>query len=309
MEFTKYPSLENAYREKYVDACRNLGIREWVATEKLDGSNFMMASDGHDLMVASRNQVISLSPEGIYDFQGCTGVVNRYAAEVIQLAKMLDTTVYVYGELYGRGIQRRINYGDKEFAVFDVMLHDGKFLPWDEMGIMCSIAGLPVVPELRRGSLDALLSLSPEFTSHVCSDPAEGFTIKPTSSQARLPTGSRPVIKSKSQAFSEIKPKRSKQPTTLGAVETQALEDFTGYLTENRLHNVLSKETAIKQSDFGRITGLLIQDALTEFTRDAYPIHKDTWKVINKPVGAEASKVIRAQWLNILDSFTNEELT
>jgi Rnl2 family RNA ligase len=306
MEFAKYPSLENAYREKYVNACRNLGIREWVATEKLDGSNFMMASDGHDLMVASRNQVIPLSPEGIYEFQGCTLVVNRYASDVIQLAKHIGATVYVYGELYGQGIQRRINYGDKDFAAFDIMTEDGTFLPWDEMATLCAAFELPIVPELRRGSIENLLTMSPEFNSYLSSDRAEGFTIKPVSSQARLPTGSRPVIKSKSQAFSEIKPKRSKQPTTLGAVEAQALEDFTGYLTENRLHNVLSKETAIKQSDFGRITGLLIQDALTEFTRDAYLIDKDTWKVIKKPVGAEASKVIRAQWLNILDSFTNE---
>lgn len=37
MEFVKYHSLENSYREKFVNACKELGIKKWVALKKIDG--------------------------------------------------------------------------------------------------------------------------------------------------------------------------------------------------------------------------------------------------------------------------------
>lgn len=304
MEFKKYSSLDNAYRQKFIDHCHELGINQWVALEKVHGSNFSFITDGYDVTPAKRTSTIGINPEnGRYEFYGCHDVVTKYMNSVRQIADIVQGPVVVYGELYGQGIQKEIDYGSKDFIAFDIMLEDGTFIPHDAVVDLCSRVGIPVVPELGRGSLEEMLSISPEINSIVApgEQTAEGLVIKPLDVDARLGNGSRAIIKNKSKAFSEKKDRTPKKPFKLPDSVKPLFDDFCQYLNENRLNNVLSKIGKVTQKDFGMVTGSLIQDAKDEFERDEYEIAKDDWKLIAKSVGKEASNVVRSQWLNILD--------
>ena len=41
LDFTKFPSLENTYRQKEIDKIQSMTIKDkWVVTEKVHGANF-----------------------------------------------------------------------------------------------------------------------------------------------------------------------------------------------------------------------------------------------------------------------------
>lgn len=309
MEFKKYSSLENAHREKFTDACRNLGIKEWVATVKVHGANFgFICDETCEITPFKRTSTIGKNPDtGAYDFYGCNNVVEEYTQKVKELANLVGGPVQVYGELYGQGVQKEINYGEKDFIMFEVLTKKG-WLKWDEIVQLGKQTSIPTVPELARGSLEEMLSLSTDFACPLSptSDKAEGYVVKPLYDvDTTLTTGSRPIIKNKSKAFSEKKQKVPKKPFKLPEHIKPIMEEFNCYLTENRLNNVLSKmdATSVTHKDFGKVLGAFVQDAKSEFERDEYEISKDDWKLMAKSVNKEAGNVVRGQWLNILDQY------
>ena len=301
MEFVRYSSIENTYRDKAIDACHQLAIKDWVALEKVDGANFsFIVNEDNNLTVASRNGLIEQSPDGFYDFFGCTDVVNKYAEKMKKLSAFIGKPIRVYGELYGSGIQKRIPYGDKDFIIFDIQCTDGTYLPWKLLNIVCREFNLPVVKQLAYGTLNEMLQVSPEFTSVLCDALAEGLVIKPADSNLLLSTGSRPILKHKSKAFSETKSKVSKPSVELDTETSKTLEILLSFITTNRLHNVLSKFGEVTQRDFGKVLGLLIQDALEDFHKDFNPMSKEDWQTTKRMVNNHAAAVVRQEWSNII---------
>lgn len=306
--FRKYNSIENSYRNKFVDYCKNLGDIEWVALEKVHGANFGFIVSGGEVTPFKRTSTIGKNPyTGEYDFYGCGSVVERYENLVKNLELAFDQPVQIYGELYGDGIQKEVKYGDKDFIVFDIYLMDDEvFVDWDTVADTCFDYSIPCVPEIARGSIETLLTISSEFNSIVASNnghssKAEGLVIKQLKNEAFLPNGSRAIIKNKSESFSEKKQKTPKKPNNDIPDNLKPLyKDFSQYLNSNRLNNVLSKVGGITQKDFGKIQGMLVQDAKEEFERDEYKIPKDDWKAISKVIGKSAGHVVRKDWLNIL---------
>ena len=303
MEFEKYPSVENSYRERFVNACHDLGIAEWVAMEKLDGANMSFLVDGElQVQVASRNQILTKSPEGFYDFYGCTEVVEELLDKVSGVAMLSGGPIRIYGEFFGTGVQKRVKYGAKRFVAFDIQIESGEFLPWDNVRYLCDTWGIDTAPELARGTLQQMLDISPEFTSLLCEDAAEGFVIKPLNDSHILHNGSRAILKQKSAKFDE-KGKVAKAPPEPLPLEAEKLYmKFSVYLTENRLYNTLSKLGNVTAKDFGKVLGLLIQDAREGFEKECGEIDKDNWKLVQKSLGKLAGEVVRQDWLNIIDN-------
>jgi len=54
--------------------------------------------------------------------------------------------------------------------------------------------------------------------------------------------------------------------------------------------------------EFGKVQGLLIQDAKQDFENDLYSISDEDWKAIRKVINREVSAIIRPHWLNIIDN-------
>jgi Rnl2 family RNA ligase len=309
MEFKKFNSVENAYRQKFVNACEELGVKDWVALEKVHGSNFGFIIENGVVTPFKRSSIIGMNPEtGAYDFYGCNPVVETYGGLVKNLELVFDQPVQIYGELYGEGVQKEVQYGPKDFIAFDILLlNDNTFVDWDTVVEVCSDYSIPTVLEIARGSLSELLEISPEFESFVAKrngfdSKSEGLVIKQLKDEVFLKTGSRAIIKSKSKSFSEKKQKAPKKPYKMPENLKPVYEDFYQYLNENRLNNVLSKVGTVTQKDFGKIQGMLVRDAKEEFERDEYEIHKDDWKSLAKTIGKDAAEVVRKDWLNILDS-------
>jgi Rnl2 family RNA ligase len=305
MDFTRYNSLENTYRQKAIDSCHTLGIPEWVALEKIHGSNFSFVCDGASVLPAKRSGIIPVSESGVYDFYGCSLVVEEYSDKVMELSYFMGGPIQVFGELFGNGVQQGINYGEKNFVAFDILLDTGAFIDWPTVKTLCALFDIPTAPEVGRGTLSELLSISPEFTSKLCEDAAEGFVIKPLWVDAKMGNDSRAILKQKSVAFSEKKQSSPKQPHVMSETIKPIFEDFLAYINDNRLNNILSKTSdVITQKDFGKIMGMLVQDAKDEFVRDEYEINKSDWKEMSKPIMKEASAVVRKDWLNILDTYS-----
>jgi len=308
IKFQKYNSIENSYRQLFVDKCDQLGCKSWVVTEKVHGANFSFITDGVSVRPASRNGILGSDEEGNYNFYGCSPVVKRYASSIKYMYQEEfnnSSLVQVYGELCGQGIQKNVNYGEKDFVVFDIKV-DGVFLDWDLVVSVCNHSGLMHAPEIARGSLSDMLEVTPEFLSIVAawSDgvcKAEGVVIKPIDGSIMMGEV-RPILKNKSKDFSEKSEKTPKKPTKISEDQEGILSSFLGFVNTNRIRSVLSKTGVPSVKEFGKVQGLLIQDAKQDFENDLYSISDEDWKAIRKVINREVSAIIRPHWLNIIDN-------
>lgn len=316
MDFRKYSSLENGYRQAFVNKAHMLGVHDWVALEKVHGANFQFATDGQMFTVGKRTQNIGQNAFGDYDFYGCNDIVWGYKPKVFWLVDLHlikpEDHIIVYGELFGNGIQKEVKYGDKDFIAFDIF-HNDSWMDWEVVVAACNSAGIPHTPEIGRGTLEQLLDISPSFRSlltpvdHVGDNFSEGFVIKQLKNEQLLPNGSRAAIKVKNDKFKENKgtAKKAKQaPAKLTEEQEQLHLSMSTYLTENRLRNVLSKIGEVTQRDFGKIQGLFVADAKGEYERDELdenPVDKDAWNAIKKSYMNLGAEIVRKNFLNIID--------
>ena len=101
----KYPHLESLYRAESILAS------PWVTvTEKIDGFNarFGRTTDGR-FWVGSRNREVDHQKDML---QGFTTFAVAHAVDV-------PPGLTLFGEWAGRGIQKRIDYGEPDFYLFD----------------------------------------------------------------------------------------------------------------------------------------------------------------------------------------------
>lgn len=344
--FVKYSSLTNHYEGKFINGVIMNGLTGgvWVAREKIHGANFsLMTSDGEKVIPAKRSGEILPTEQ----FYGCEPVVARYAPAIRKLWDVLNTAqqvsgiydaplvIQVYGEFAGRGVQKDVDYGEKDFYVFDIRVN-GNFLPDNVVATYAVAVGLKMAPLLAYGTFDAIRELpitfdsvvnlansgaisarngvEPDFKDFMTlkdgegENIAEGFVMKPVQ-PAFMPNGERVAIKCKTTKFSEKKNKQANRfnaPAELSENDKAKLDVFTCYLTENRVKNVLSKidSANLTAKDFGRIMGLTVQDALEEIERNYGPFIEqfENPTLAKKTFTNEASNLIRTNWGAILNN-------
>ena len=296
MEFNKYNSIENSYREKYIDLLyqHNYGNINYCITEKIHGANFQFITDGKTVSVGSRNQLVDSS------FYNCGLVIESISPHIMELKnKHYPHSKYitVYGELYGKGIQSGVYYGDyKGFVAFELRL-DNEPTSLSEMREMCELEGIPVVPLLAvTDNLKEALEFNNTFNSVLTNKEdnlSEGIVISPEQ-PVYLNNGSRVILKSKTPKFSEVRVKR-RNPTSPNPFESQA-ED---YVNENRLNAVLSKFGEPTQKDFDKIIGLMTQDVIAEMLPDDWK-KLDEYKLAGKGIQNCVSKYLKTNLLRKL---------
>lgn len=345
--FVKYSSLTNHYEGKFINGVIMNGLTGgvWVAREKIHGANFsLITSDGIKVIPAKRSGEILPTEQ----FYGCEPVVAKYSESVRKLWEMISTArqisgvydeelvIQVYGEFAGRGVQKDVDYGEKDFYVFDIRMN-GKFLHDNMVANYASAVGLKMAPLLAYGTFDEIRALpitfdsvvnlansgaippqhngvEPEFKNFMTlkdgegENIAEGFVMKPVA-PAFMPNGERVAIKCKTTKFTEKKNKQANRfnaPVALSESDTAKLNEFTCYLTENRVKNVLSKidSANLTAKDFGRIMGLTVQDALEEIERNYGPFLEqfENPTLAKKSFTNEASNLVRENWGAILNN-------
>lgn len=140
--------IEGVFREPTLEFLKDC---QFMATEKVDGTNIRVHWDGKNVVFGGRTDNAQL-PSGLVDWLNKKFQViearNTFAT------KFGDKNITLYGEGYGAGIQKGggLYSLEKKFILFDVLVGD----TWLERGNVIGIAdmfGLDIVPIVKEGTL------------------------------------------------------------------------------------------------------------------------------------------------------------
>lgn len=296
--FRKYPSIENHYHtkdiRKWLSYHPELADEMYVIQEKLHGANIQLVFNGEgELSLYSRKQLI----DEANSFNGVRDVVEKmyYAGldMVAAFAKETGKVVRLYGEFFGGNIQKGVDYGkEKRIRFFDIEI-DGEWYSYADFLSFMKSYGLEgmMVPVLGIvNTLDEALAFDTERNTEsfipterivkgeVVTDAPpdenfiEGVVIKPIRKAYVTPQGSVFYLKKKNIQFKEkqSKPRVVKDPTE-GMPEAilKAREDFLGYIHDERLQSVFSKDGEIQSvTEVGKYIKLVTEDARETFFKE-----------------------------------------
>lgn len=295
--FLRWPSIENSYREKFirkaVEEFPELASCEYEVTEKLHGTNVQFYFEpGQEMRVASRNRYLKPGSK-FYDIWDILPKYQRMWDKLQDYSDRYNISFRLFGELYGRGVQKGVDYRPgKKIAFFGIII-DGALAPPHWLRTFAAIAGVKgtLVPRVKLiKGLGAALEVDTNFPSivnpiegNIC----EGVVIQPYTKVYRLSSGSTFMLKKKNEAFKEKQ--RARKPPAPVDSEVMRLHIFFGdYITENRLQSVFSKEGPIEEpKQIGEYIRLVIADAVEDFVKD----HGAAWNAMNKRQRGQVTKV------------------
>lgn len=282
MKFVRYNSIENSYRSKFIDRFSTIvdfNKLQLVMLEKIHGANLqIMIDEEGEVKFCSRNNVLpddANFQNGLIEAKGKLDL-----RPVINFCEAHKTSIRLFGELCGDGIQKGVHYfKDKRILFFDMVV-DGKYVDFNTFEIYMKFFNLPMVPIVKREILleDALSIDVDSFISMVSDEPiedniAEGFVIRPMYKEV-WSGEKRFILKYKSKKHSE-KSQRKKKQHTFDPVVDEWRNKILEYVTENRLLNIFSKEGTIESpKQIGEYIGYFMADVAEDFNKD-YPEFKE----------------------------------
>lgn len=289
--FMKYPSHRNIEGVKFSKMSTEDLEREYVATEKLHGTNvgLYIYPDG-TLDLASRNQFLGFGNEESLLTEFHEFVDLDYFKEV-GLSIFKDNPefkfIVLFGEYFGKGIfnmgYKQVKENVKDFLVFNIIanltVEDGvlynKKLSYSDMEKYLSDSHL--VPFEFKGSLQELVKKSDVTVDSNFGGVREGFVLQPTSEiEFTSDTGyALNSIKIKGEKFKEVvkskKPKvkdmTSKTFRGLDGIDLELVKELLTYVTMARLENVISHGVVpeVSNENIMGLTKFMIEDILDEF--------------------------------------------
>jgi len=279
MEFKKYPSIENSYREKFiagfVSLYPELLTATFVVVEKVHGNNLSISFSPHEPWQYGKRTAFLKGDEKFY---GAQDVAQQYVETFEDIQGWLDahysvSAVRLFGELYGPGVQKGVNYDtEKRIGFYDMMVNEELLTPVAFRN--CNFIGLqrnalPIVATVT--GLQVALDFNVEFDSllnpiegNVC----EGVVIAPFDKVYYDSLGRRFCLKKKNEKFAEkIKAPKPKQPAD--PVIARLNLEFRSYITDNRLQSIFSQCGKIEEpSQIGEYIRLVLGDAEEDFLKD-----------------------------------------
>ena len=198
-DFLRYTDIENI--KNYPDVL--VEGEEVVMTEKIHGTNFRAANIAKEdpsmfvegvnhagLHVGSHRMDFVETPENLY----------WKAARMYKLDEILLPGYQLFGEIYGKGVQK-LTYDLESFDVrfFDLM-KDLKYVDYDDFKAFCAEHKLPVVPEVYRGPWDKHGVRMADGQSFIAKHIREGFVVKPAKERWDHKVG-RVVLKAISEKY------------------------------------------------------------------------------------------------------------
>jgi len=140
--------MEGKFRDKTVEFLKD---NKWICTEKIDGMNIGIVWDGHTVSYQGRTERAQIPTGLLNTLDECFGgSINEELFE----QKFGEMPVILFGEGYGRRIQKR-NYNSKpQFILFDVYLPEQDL--WLERTSIEDIAqtfNIEAVPIVMRATL------------------------------------------------------------------------------------------------------------------------------------------------------------
>ena len=288
-EFTKFPSLENTYRQKEIDKIAMMEIKDqWVVTEKVHGANFSfwvyknVETKEIDIKCAKRSGWIE-EGEKFFNYKS---VLEKYRPMLEKLrGDVLDNFV-IYGDLFGGNIQSGMCYSlEQDFVAFDMRwINEDGSLGWalDKLTMLTlkDDYKIPVTPLIGvYDTFEEALAVEESFTSKLIRQDfdgeevhkeTEGVVIEPNNAVYET-NGSRVYLKKKTKRFLEKggKPNiKHKVPMLLQESVQLKLDEALLFLNKNRFDSVVSKIGEVSIKDIGKVMGLLTQDIVVDMEKD-----------------------------------------
>lgn len=214
MNFVKYPSLENHTNSKFIEKCfdavnmagGNMMV-PFVAREKIHGTNFSVIITKDSIQAAKRSGPIT-ETEKFFGYEDLMAELHDIWVDIQQLVIRNDwKSLQIFGEYAGGTIQKEVNYGEKSFYAFDILVDAPNFerddlsigelcdpIAYNEIQLLggetflnkvsnaivnngwwtdiaveqfCDHFGIKIAPLILRGYLDDMLKLPVEFNSIV----------------------------------------------------------------------------------------------------------------------------------------------
>lgn len=287
MTFEKYPKVENVKNGKKVKRVMNQhpdlfdGTDKWIAQEKLDGANLQVSFGlgSHKLITYKRSGEVGPDEK----FYRCHEVMSHQQDEIYDMAEYI-TTIYsclmneidLCGELFGQGVQKRINYGEQQqFIVNDVKVK-GEFISPEilqnhmlELGVFDPVSSLYNWP-VFTGTFDMLKNTDVEKLISKYSpskEIAEGVVIKPADGRLDKGTGSPVMFKKKTARFDDEGGKtKSNKFSDVSNDSFMLHQTLKGFVNENRLLDLFSKHGEIQdEKQIGEYIKLFNEDIQEDF--------------------------------------------
>lgn len=306
--FHKYSSIDNPtskmmrHLEKhgYLD-----DTVEWIAQEKIHGSNFSFIIEDEIVRIAKRSGLIRTDE----NFNHCDIVQNKYRDDVIEIFHRIKNdigdvkSIQIYGELFGGyypnmkneycAVQKGVYYYHGiDFMVFDIRINiingETYYLSQDEVDYYLQLLPqLRGVPISNRGKFSELIKLDPIFQTTIPmlydlspleDNQAEGYVLKVNA--RHVCAHFRPIIKHKNKKFDEVMKHVKKIP------EGDNCHDLVlrsiPYCTQNRFNNIISKFGM--SEPLGRLQGFYIVDVLEDLEKELDADELIQFKKIQKKI-------------------------
>ena len=271
MTFKKYPSIENHYQTKFIehfkDEFPNIENQQYIVREKLDGANIQLIfQPNQKMLVATRNRILEEGEK----FNDIWNVLKRYEKlfETVNQQNKFKQTISLFGEIYGKGIQNRVNYGDDKYiSIFDCYINNA-FITQGDLEMMAENCFFSHLLPKSFGIFNNLQeALDVELTDNI-----EGIVIQPYNKNYFSNGGSRFIIKKKSESFEDGKRNKIIKPVDK---DVQSLNGaFRTFINENRMLDTFSKYGEIQTpKDIGKYIKLILEDAKEDFLK-SYNINK-----------------------------------
>jgi len=311
--FPVWPHLENLDRVlkdmpgflKGSQVPNSDGVPLWYITEKLHGFNarFGKTEDGM-CWAGGRNQVLVTGHPETWPEDGTQGFLG-YAKMHVQDLQPGET---MFGEWAGKGIQKGIDYGEKTFYAFGLMVN-GKLVGWHSLAQFCDLLCMKTVPLIWLGSdVPDLGTLNTWRTAKSVLDPEhvrEGICI--ASSPPCLDTyGHVLIAKFKSPEFSE----RAYAKADRVMPDLTTVNAFVAdYATMTRLEHVLAiidedlrvqqgnaegREDALLVENTGAVMRAMYADVVREGASDFEALSKDDQRLVGSALN-RATKILLDQ--------------
>jgi hypothetical protein len=278
MAFIKYNDIENSYRQKYINYMFNrfpeLMTCDYVIEHKLDGSNIQFCFTPETTMdtfqICSRNH--PLNREGKFLKTNLKELVNKYYGPLFYIQNYCieqNLTINLYGELFGKNIQNRIDYGNDVYVLFFDIKINGENTSQKELYDFFEYFGISdmLVETFGIMSFEEALDFNTEISSELIEndDHIEGVVIKPWDIPSSF------YLKKKNKKFAEKMHRKKIKNIEYSDKVNELKTIFNEYLNENRVLSVFSKEGEIENtSDIGKYIKLVLDDAKEDFFKDGY---------------------------------------
>ncbi len=321
MKFFKYPKIVNVDNTKVIQKMEDeiVMTRNWHIFEKIDGANFSVyyRPETGEMKFARRTDFLK-DDESFYGWQDyfMEEWKETFKKEVREFCAFAEQWLYkwydehldyivFYGEFFGNGIQKRINYGEKQFLIFDVALHTKEgnftFLPFIK-----AVAWIPekylalpidVVSDFNKAIETDVESLVSKYSP--TGDLAEGIVIKPN-----VPIWNRFdkrffMLKKKRQAFKERKAKPKVKVDNKFDYLQPIVQTGIELVNENRLKSAESKLGKFESME-------QLGDFIKEINKDILADFKDL-EQLNKQEQHYVKKELNRAVVNFLKGYLLKE--